>query len=144
MDFCNIFFLSLLQVACTRTVKTRKRLIRTFNTDLVRIFWNLIIQLKSLDLSVTFGNHLVRLDRYVKFTSAIAPICIDGLIPGYKPRNNAVFISGFGMTLYKKIGKANNMPECSTNSFLPRPYHTCKVRLWTDHKASLQIIQFLE
>ena len=79
------------------------------------------------DENFNFDIGLVKLDRYVKFTADIAPICIEGMISGFKPKSDAVFISGFGMTLYKK-GKKAEMPECSTNQFLPRPFHTCKVR----------------
>ena len=37
--------------------------------------------------------------------------------------DNAVFISGFGVTFYKQNMSAT-VPECSTNHFLPRPFHS--------------------
>ena len=86
------------------------------------------------DENYNFDIGLVKLDRSVVFSSDMAPICLTGFLPEYGPTSNAVYISGFGLTLYKRLKKTKK-PECSTNEFLPRPYHTCKVQLkfqfWT-------------
>ena len=74
-----------------------------------------------------FDIGLLKLDRYVQFSLDVSPICMDGFLSDFKPTDDAVYISGFGITLYKK-GKKSSLPECSTNEFLPRPYHTCKVK----------------
>ena len=80
------------------------------------------------DENYNFDIGLVKLDRSVLFSPDMGPICLDGFLPKYKPKNDAVYISGFGLTLYKR-SKTSKKPECSTNQFLPRPYHTCKVKL---------------
>ena len=52
-----------------------------------------------------FDIGLVKLDRAVMFSPDMAPICLDGFLPEYKPTDDAVFISGFGLTLYKRSKK---------------------------------------
>lgn len=86
------------------------------------------------------GNHnydiaLLKLDRDVVFGLDMSPICLDSKSHGralddgspltstHNQEQNAVFISGFGITHYKKE-RSSNHPECSTNHFLPRPFHS--------------------
>ena len=78
------------------------------------------------DENFNFDIGLIKLDRYVHFASDVAPICLDGFLDTYKKQSDSVFLSGFGLTIYRK-SKKSRKPECSTNKFLPRPYHTCKV-----------------
>ena len=73
---------------------------------------------------------LVKVDRLVMFSTDIAPICLEGLVHSHtqdQAQSQRVFISGFGLTLYRDKEGGKRTPECSTNSFLPRPYHACKV-----------------
>ena len=78
---------------------------------------------------------LLKLDRDVVFGLDMSPICLDSASLGqamddgspltstHNQDQNAVFISGFGITHYKKKKSAKH-PECSTNHFLPRPFHS--------------------
>ena len=78
---------------------------------------------------------LLKLDRDVVFGLDMSPICLDSKSHGralddgspltstHNQEQNAVFISGFGITHYKKK-KSSTHPECSTNHFLPRPFHS--------------------
>ena len=83
--------------------------------------------------SQNFDIGLMKLDRTVIFDREISPICLGE--PYEDPseetasKKPAVFISGFGLTLYKKNRTLKN-PECSTNHHLPRPYHACKTKCY--------------
>ena len=73
--------------------------------------------------SQNYDIGLLKLDRKVIFDVDISPICLGSpyqdameAVSSIKP---PVFISGFGLTLYKTDKNENN-PECSTNSYLPR------------------------
>ena len=73
--------------------------------------------------SQNYDIGLLRLDRNVIFDVDVSPICLG---QPYKDKEEAgsstkpaVFISGFGLTLYK-TDKTEDNPECSTNSYLPR------------------------
>ena len=80
------------------------------------------------DENFNFDIGLVKLDRYVMFTPDVSPICMDGFLKDFWPNSTSAYISGFGLTIYKKETNDKD-PECSTNEFLPRPYHTCKVNI---------------
>ena len=94
---------------------------------------------------------LLKLDRWVSFDRDIGPICLDGFVEtqqdeykdGGEEENEEVdeeeekekevkrdekyptaFISGFGLTLYRD-SNVSAEPDCTTNHFLPRPFHPC-------------------
>ena len=74
--------------------------------------------------SQNYDIGLLKLDRKVNFNMEMSPICLGKPHQVKRNRRNhtntdKVFISGFGLTLYKKQ-KTNDDPECSTNKFLPR------------------------
>ena len=83
---------------------------------------------KAMNFNYDIG--LMKLDRPVLLGPDIAPICMDGFLPQFKPTTDAAYISGFGLTIFKRLKKTKK-PECSTNEFLPRPFHTCEVRLFS-------------
>ena len=82
---------------------------------------------------------LVELDREVHLSTEMGPICLDAG-PLSNPSNpldtptllgslahqkaNAAYISGFGITFYRNKAIKDKVPECSTNQFLPRPFHS--------------------
>ena len=81
--------------------------------------------------SQNYDIGLLKLDRKVIFDVDISPICLGSpyqdameAVSSIKP---PVFISGFGLTLYKTDKNENN-PECSTNSYLPR--WECERQYW--------------
>ena len=88
--------------------------------------------------SQNYDIGLIRLDRNVIFDRDLSPICLGE--PYEDPseekasKKPAVFISGFGLTLYKNNRTMKN-PECSTNQYLPRPYHACKTKCFKTKKV---------
>ena len=67
---------------------------------------------------------LVQLDRAVMIGNDMSPICLDNTqtLDG-NVGEDVVYISGFGITFYRE-NRTSSMPECSTNHFLPRPFHS--------------------
>ena len=78
-------------------------------------------------INFNFDIGLMKLDRTVLLGPDMAPICMEGFLPQFKPTTDAAYISGFGLTIFKRLKKTKK-PECSTNEFLPRPFHTCEVK----------------
>ena len=67
---------------------------------------------------------LIQLDRPVIIGHDMSPICLDKTptLDG-NVGHEAVYISGFGITFYRE-NRSSTLPECSTNHFLPRPFHS--------------------
>ena len=93
---------------------------------------------------------LLRLDRDGVFGLDMSPICLDSeslgvaldgfpLTSTHNQDENAVFISGFGITHYKKKNSYKH-PECSTNHFLPRPFHSKIIKSRRPLLQSLQVV----
>ena len=80
---------------------------------------------KAINFNYDIG--LMKLDRPVLLGPTMAPICMEGFLPQLNPTTDEAYISGFGLTIFKRL-KENKKPECSTNEFLPQPYHTCEVK----------------
>ena len=79
---------------------------------------------------------LVQLDRSVIIGSDMSPICLDNT-QTMEVGEDVVYISGFGITFYRE-NRTSTIPECSTNHFLPRPFHS-----WVLNNSSLNRIIFL-
>ena len=83
--------------------------------------------------SQNYDIALLQLDREVLIGSDMSPVCLDQSLTKvgqeHEPDENpTVYISGFGITFYRN-NRTAKVPECSTNHFLPRPYHSKNISL---------------